>query len=158
MWSARLCSAVAAAAMLAVPALAQEPTSWERGEEGEVMFADLQVDRFGRFTLFCRITSTGPMAGLALKTPSFQNLIRNEQSYDLTLVIDGARDSVHMEARDIELWFEAKDLNQQTQMARLFTSLEKAQQISFAVSTLGWRDSRRIANSETLAGLMDKCL
>jgi hypothetical protein len=158
MWSARLGCVLLAVLAGATPALAQDSARWERGEEGAVTFADLAIDRYGRFTAFCRTTSTGALGGLVLTSPRFQTQVINEQSYSLTLVIDGARDSVHMEARDIELWFEAKDLNQQNQLRRLFDSLLKAQRIDFAVSTLGWRESRRIENSAELAGLMDKCI
>ncbi len=160
MWSIRLGRALLAAAILAGtgPALAQETARWERGEEGAVTFADLAIERYSRFTIFCRVTATGSVAGLALTSPYFQTQVINEEGYSLTLVIDGARESVHMVARDIELWFEAKDLSQQNQLRRLFDGLVSAQRIDFAISTLGWRDSRRIENSAELAGLMDKCL
>jgi len=138
--------------------LAQEAAQWERGQSGNVDFADLNLDRKARFTAFCRMTSTGPLAGLALSVPQFQTLLIDEQQYSLTIVIDGVRESFHMEARDVELWFEAKDLNQQTQLARFFDTLVTAGRVDFAISTLRWRENRIIANSAEIAGLMDKCL
>jgi hypothetical protein len=139
-------------------ARAQESAAWERGRAGGVDFADLPLDSPGRLTLFCRQMSTGPLAGLSLTAPAFQTLVRNRQEYNLTIVVDGVRENFHLVARDIELWFEAKDLNQQTALARFFDTLPRARRIDLAISSLGWRESRQIANSDILAGLMDNCL
>ncbi|TDQ77708.1 hypothetical protein A8950_3863 [Dongia mobilis] len=136
----------------------QETAAWERSQSGEVEFADLPLDGKGRFTAFCRMTSAGPVAGLALFAPQFQTLVINRQHYGLIIVVDGVRENFHMEARDIELWFEARDLNQQTTLARFFDTLPNAQRIDFAISSLGWRENRHAENGAVLAGLMDNCL
>lgn len=139
-------------------ATAQDAAAWTRGESGAVEFADLQLDGRGRFTLFCRMMSTGPRAGLSITAPAFQTLVVNRQEYSLTIVVDGIRENFHMVARDIELWFEATDLNQQTHLARFFDTLPTAQRIDFAISSLGWRENRTIGNGGELLGLLDNCL
>jgi hypothetical protein len=154
----RLPSLALAFALLALPAAAQDHAVWERNAQDGVDFADLTVAKNGRFTVFCRMTKTGPLAGLALSIPYFQTMIRSGESYGLTMIVNGGRDSVHMEARDIELWFEAKDLNQQMQLSRLFEDLTRTDRLDFAISAIGWRDSLFVDNSAELKGLMDDCL
>lgn len=154
----RLPSLAIAFALLAMPVAAQDHVAWERTTQDGVEFADLTVAKNGRFTVFCRMTKTGPLAGLALSMPYFQTMIRSGESYGLTMIVNGGRDSVHMEARDIELWFEAKDLNQQMQLSRLFEDLTQTQRLDFAISTIGWRESLFVDNGDDLKGLMDKCL
>jgi hypothetical protein len=159
-WSSRLRVLLMGALLggLVPPAIAQETTSWELGQEGNVAFADLPVADGGRFTLFCRLQSSGPVAGLGLSVPAFQTLVEAEESYGLTIVVDGARDNFHMVARGVELWFEAEDLNQQTQLARLNDSLKIGQRIELGIATIGWRDSRVITNGQQIDGLLDDCL
>ena len=100
----------------------------------------------------------GMQGGIALTAPSFTTRVIDEETYGLTMIVDGARDSLHMVARDIELWFEAEDLNQQTQLARLFDDFQNARRLELGIATVAWRASTNIDNPEVLAGLMDKCV
>lgn len=158
MWWSRLLLAALMAAGGSASAAAQETASWKRSQDGGVDFADLPIDKGGRFTIFCRETSTGMLGGIALNAPTFMTRIIAEQTYSLTLIVDGARDSLHMTARGIDLWFEAEDINQQTQLARLADDLGKAPRLEFGISAVAWRTSINVANPDAIAGLMDKCL
>lgn len=159
-WSSRIGTVLLGVLLggLGQPAAAQDTAAWELGQDGNVTFADLPVADGGRFTLFCRMQSTGPLSGVGLTAPAFQTLIMDEEIYGLTIVVDGTRDSFHMVARGVDLWFEAEDLNQQTQLARLSDSLKIAQRIEFGISTIGWRDGITVSNSSDIGGLLDDCL
>lgn len=157
MWWRRISLALLVA-IVAAPAGAQDTASWERGQDGKVDFADLPIDKGGRLTVFCRETGSGMLGGIALSAPSFMTKIIDEQTYGLTLIVDGDRDSLHMVARKIELWFDAEDLNQQTQLARLADDLAKARRLEFGIATIAWRTSINVDNPEAIAGIMDKCL
>ena len=158
MWWSRMLLPLLLSASVTSPLSAQEAVSWKRVQDKGIDFADLPIDKGGRLTLYCRETSMGMQGGIAFTAPTFVTRIIHEETYGLTMIVDGARDSLHMVARNIELWFEAEDLNQQTQLARLFDDFLKAQRLELGISTIAWRASANIANPEALAGLMDKCV
>ena len=158
MWWSRMLLPLLLSASVTSPLSAQEAVSWKRVQDKGIDFADLPIDKGGRLTLYCRETSMGMQGGIALTAPSFTTRVIDEETYGLTMIVDGARDSLHMVARDIELWFEAEDLNQQTQLARLFDDFQNARRLELGIATVAWRASTNIDNPEVLAGLMDKCV
>jgi hypothetical protein len=143
----------------ALPALAQDAAEWERNEGKSVVYANLVTGKNEIFGFFCRKTQNTYVGGIVLRMPSFRILIRDEERYSLNIVIDGSRDSVTLTAKDIDLWFEAKDLNQQLALGRIFDSVKASHQLELAVSAIGWRERYQFNGADiALNGLMEHCL
>jgi hypothetical protein len=144
---------------LAAPAQAQQAAEWVRGSAKSVDYANMQSGVADFFGFFCRKVDNRYVGGMVLKMPTFHTMVRDDESYSLNIVIDGARDSVTFRAKDIELWYEAKDLNQQLTLGRLFDSVKASSRLQMGIASIGWRNSYDYSNAaEALEGLMDKCL
>ncbi|WP_374381445.1 hypothetical protein [Dongia sp.] len=144
---------------LATPASAQQAGEWVRGSARNIDYANMQSGVADLFGFFCRKVDNKYVGGIAMKMPIFHTLVRDEQRYSLNIVIDGARDSLTLRAKDVELWFEANDLSQQLTLARLFDEISASHQLEMGISSINWRGSYTYDNAaEALAGLMDKCL
>ncbi|MDY0874050.1 hypothetical protein [Dongia rigui] len=150
-----LCLALLAAA----PANAQQAAEWVRGSAKGIDYANMQSGVADLFGFFCRKVDNKFVGGMVMKMPVFHTLIRDEESYSLNIVIDGARDSVTLKAKDIELWYEANDLSQQLTLARLYDAVKASNRLQMGIAAIGWRGSYDYTNAaEKLDGLMDKCL
>lgn len=144
---------------LAIPAHAQDASEWERNSDKNVIYANLVTGKNELFGFFCRKTQTGYVGGIVMRMPSFRILIRDDEHYSLNIVIDGSRDSVVLKAKDIDLWFEATDLNQQLTLGRIYDSVKASHQLELAVSAIGWRERYSYSDAEqALDGLMEHCL
>lgn len=142
-----------------LPAAAQDGGDWERGAEQGVVYANLLTKPNGLFGFFCREEKSSYVGGMVLRMPNFRTQIRDEETYSLNIVIDGNRDSVVMAAKDIDLWFEATDLNQQLALARIYDSVKRSHSMQLAISAIGWRVSYEYDGADAaLDGLMDLCL
>lgn len=147
------------AAALAGPAAAQDRGEWERVNEKSVVYANLLTKPDGLFGFFCRESKNAYFGGMVLRMPQFRTLIHDEETYSLNIVIDGNRDSVTMTAKDIDLWFEANDLNQQLALGRIYDSVKSSHNLQLAISTIRWRASYEFTGADAaLDGLMDRCL
>ena len=145
--------------LLASPVRAQQAGEWVRGQAKNIDYANMQAGIGDLFGFFCRKVDNKYVGGIAMKMPIFHTLVRDEQQYSLNIVIDGARDSLTLRAKDIELWFEANDLSQQLTLSRLFEEISASHQLEMGISSINWRGSYTYDNAaEALAGLMDKCL
>ncbi|WP_374652695.1 hypothetical protein [Dongia sp.] len=141
-----------------LPAAAQQMAEWERGSAKNVEYANLTTGMGDVFGFFCRPVKNRFVGGMVMKANAFRTLIRDEQSYSLNIVIDGERDSIVFKAKDVDLWFEASDLNQQLSLGRLYDAVRASHQLELAVSAIGWRERYDFADAEkALAGLMDRC-
>lgn len=141
------------------PAYAQDAAEWERNSDKNVVYANLVTGKSELFGFFCRKTPTGYVGGIVMRMPKFRILVRDEEHYSLNIVIDGSRDSITMKAKDVDLWFEATDLNQQLVLGRVFDSVKASQQLEMAISAIGWRARYTFAGTATaLDGLMEHCL
>jgi hypothetical protein len=138
---------------------AQQAAEWVRGSAKGIDYANMQSGVADLFGFFCRKVDNKFVGGMVMKMPVFHTLIRDEESYSLNIVIDGARDSVTLKAKDIELWYEAADLSQQLTLARLYDAVKASTRLQMGIAAIGWRGSYDYANAaEKLDGLMDKCL
>lgn len=150
-----LCLLFAASA----PAGAQQAADWKRGTAKGVEYGSMESGISDFFGFFCRKVENRFVGGIVMKMPVFRTLIRDGESYSLNIVIDGARDSIIFRAKDIDLWFEAKDLNQQLALSRLFEAIKASNRLQMGIAAIGWRNSYDYNNAaEALEGLMDKCL
>lgn len=145
--------------LLCPPAIAQEAAEWERNSAKNIDYANMITEKGDLFGFYCRKLKNKYVGGMVMKMPAFHTLIRDEQSYSLNIVIDGNRDSVIFKAKDIELWFEADDLNQQLALSRLYDAIHASRRLELAISAIGWRGSYDYSNAaEKLDGLMAQCL
>lgn len=152
---ANLTLALAAAS----PAMAQDAAEWERRADKGLIYANLVTNKNDLFGFFCREIKNSYVGGIVMRMPSFRTQIRDEETYSLNIVIDGRRDSIVMMAKDIDLWFEATDLNQQLALGRIFDSVTASHRLDLAISAIGWRGSYEFDGADTaLHGLMDRCL
>jgi len=145
--------------LTAMPASAQQAAQWVRGSAKGVDYANMQSGVADLFGFFCRKVEERYVGGMVMKIPVFHTLVRDDQNYSLNIVIDGARDSVTFRSKDIELWFEAKDLSQQLTLGRLFDTVKSSHRLQMGIAAIGWRNSYDYSNAaDSLEGLMDKCL
>lgn len=152
-------AAIALLLLSVAPASAQQAAEWVRGSAKGVDYANMQSGVADLFGFFCRKVDNKYVGGIVMKMPVFHTLIRDEQTYSLNIVIDGARDSVIFKAKDIELWFEATDLSQQLALGRLFDAVKASSRLQMGIAAIGWRGSYDYTNAaEKLEGLMDNCL
>lgn len=140
-------------------ASAQQAAEWVRGSAKGIDYANMQSGVGDLFGFFCRKVDNKFVGGMVMKMPVFHTMIRDEESYSLNIVIDGARDSVTLKAKDIELWYEANDLSQQLTLARLYDAVKASSRLQMGIAAIGWRGSYDYSDAaEKLEGLMDKCL
>lgn len=145
--------------LASLPAFAQEAAEWERNSAKNIDYANMVTKKGDLFGFYCRELKNKFVGGMVMKMPAFHTLIRDEQSYSLNIVIDGSRDSVIFKAKDIDLWFEANDLNQQLALSRLYDAIRASRRLELAISAIGWRGSYDYTNAaEQLDGLMGRCL
>lgn len=143
----------------ALPALAQDASEWERSSGKEVEYANLVSKKNDVFGFFCKQSKNMHVGGILMQMPSFRILLREGEKYSLNIVIDGSRDNVILTAKDINLWFEATDLNQQLALGRVFDSVKASHQLELAISAIGWRGRYTFSDADkALDGLMDRCL
>jgi hypothetical protein len=143
----------------AMPAKAQVAAQWERGAKNGTIYANLGTSEKDLFGFFCRESNNTFVGGILLRIPDFRTGIRNGESYSLNIVVDGNRDSVVMKAKDVDLWFEADDLNQQLALGRIVDTVKSAHSLELAVSAIGWRESYQFNGADkALAGILDRCL
>ena len=150
-----------ALALLALtpPAAAQEAGKWVRGATKVVEYANLEARISDLFGFFCRKVQNKYVGGMVMKMPAFNTLIRDGESYSLNIVIDGARDSAIFKAKNVELWFEANDLNQQLALSRLYEAVMASHRLQMGIAAIGWRQSYDYDNAaEALDGVMANCL
>nr|WP_298687138.1 hypothetical protein [uncultured Dongia sp.] len=152
-----LCLAICLGA--ALPAVAQEAAEWERSKAKNIDYANLVTSKGDLFGFFCRKVKNIHVGGIVVKMPYFRTMIRDEQTYSLNIVIDGGRDAVTLKAKDVDLWFEADDLNEQLLLGRLFDAIKASRRLEFAISSIRWRASYEFDGADqALDGLMDQCL
>lgn len=145
--------------LAAFPAMAQDAAEWKRGEAKNVVYANMVTKKGDLFGFFCRKVQNKYVGGIVMKMPSFNTLIRDEQTYSLNIVIDGGRDSVIFKAKDIELWFEGNDLNQQLTLSRLYDAIRASHRLEMGIAAIGWRGSYDFSDAAAkLDGLMTNCL
>ncbi|MBI2256768.1 MAG: hypothetical protein HYU58_19260 [Proteobacteria bacterium] len=145
--------------LAASSANAQQAAEWVRGSAKGIDYANMQSGVADLFGFFCRKVDNKFVGGMVMKMPVFHTLIRDEESYSLNIVIDGARDSVIFKAKDIELWFEANDLGQQLTLSRLYDAVKASSRLQMGIAAIGWRNSYDYSNAaDSLEGLMEKCL
>jgi len=145
--------------LASAPAGAQQAAEWVRGSAKGIDYANMQSGVADLFGFFCRKVDNKFVGGIVMKMPVFHTMIRDGDSYSLNIVIDGARDSVVLKAKDIELWFEANDLSQQLTLGRLYDAVKGSRRLQMGIAAIGWRGSYDyIDAAEKLDGLMDKCL
>lgn len=145
--------------LMAAPVRAQQAAEWVRGSAKGIDYANMQSGVADLFGFFCRKVDNKYVGGMVMKMPVFHTMIRDEESYSLNIVIDGARDSVILKAKDIELWYEANDLSQQLTLARLYDAVKASTRLQMGIAAIGWRGSYDYTDAaEKLEGLMDKCL
>ncbi len=155
----KLSIACLALLLAAAPVRAQQAAEWVRGTAKSVEYANMQAGISDLFGFFCRKVDNKYVGGIVMKMPVFSTMIRDGEHYSLNIVIDGARDSVIFRAKDIELWFEAKDINQQLTLSRLYEAISASHQLEMGIGAISWRGSYTYDNAaDALAGLMDKCL
>jgi hypothetical protein len=152
-----LCLALFLAA--ALPAAAQQAAQWERSKAKSVVYANLVTKNDELFGFFCRAVNNRFVGGIVVQMPSFRTLIHDEQAYSLNIVIDGARDSITLKAKNVDLWFEANDLNQQLLLGRIFDAVKASRRLELAISAINWRASYDFVDAnKALDGLMTDCL
>ncbi|MBK8157556.1 MAG: hypothetical protein IPK59_01725 [Rhodospirillaceae bacterium] len=152
-----LCLALLLATIL--PATAQQAAQWERSKAKSVVYANLVTKNDELFGFFCRAVNNRFVGGIVVQMPSFRTLIHDEQSYSLNIVIDGARDSVTLKAKNVDLWFEASDLNQQLLLGRILDAVKASHRLELAISSINWRASYDFTDADkALDGLMKDCL
>ncbi|WP_303979669.1 hypothetical protein [Dongia mobilis] len=141
------------------PAAAQTAAQWERGEAKGIVYANLISKNDELFGFFCRAVNNRYVGGIVVQMPSFRTLIHDEQTYSLNIVINGNRDSLTLKAKNVDLWFEANDLNQQLLLGRIFDAVKASHRLEFAISSINWRASYESAGADqALDGLMQDCL
>jgi len=151
--------AICLASLAAAPASAQQAAEWVRGKAKGIEYVNMQSGVADLFGFFCRKVDDKFVGGMVMKMPVFHTMIRDEQSYSLNIVIDGARDSIVFKAKDIELWYEATDFSQQLTLGRLYDAVKASSRLQMGIASIGWRGSYDYTNAATeLEGLMDKCL
>jgi hypothetical protein len=152
-----LCLALFLATVL--PAAAQQAAQWERSKAKNIVYANLVTKNDELFGFFCRAVNNRFVGGIVVQMPSFRTLIHDEQPYSLNIVIDGGRDSVTLKAKNVDLWFEANDLNQQILLSRIFDAVKASHRLELAISSINWRASYDFVDADkALDGLMKNCL
>jgi len=142
-----------------LPAAAQQAAQWERSKAKNIVYANLVTKNDELFGFFCRAVNNRFVGGIVVQMPSFRTLIHDEQPYSLNIVIDGGRDSVTLKAKNVDLWFEANDLNQQILLSRIFDAVKASHRLELAISSINWRASYDFVDADkALDGLMKNCL
>ena len=145
--------------LYAAPSKSQQAAQWVRGSAKNVDYANMEAGVADLFGFFCRKVEERYVGGMVMKMPVFNTLIRDDKSYSLIIIVNGERESVTFRAKNIDLWFEAEDLNQQLILTHLFETIKASNRLQIGISSIGWRNSYDYSNAtNTFDGLMNNCL